>query len=185
MGIVASNFLSRFVKKRTILIVCTCLVGIMLGLFYLIPPEDYVTMIVLHCAISLVSGPIPVLIYVLYAELADHIEWKSGRKVMALVYSTMTTGVKVGLTLGISLTGILLGFAGYVANQEQTPEALEAIVLLATVVPGICAILSGLCIVLYPLTDEQMEVVEKELAERRKQAHEEGDVQAIPEPYTP
>ena len=171
-GIVAANIIARFVNKRTILIICTCSVGVLLGLFYLIPPENYLMMVVLHCVISLISGPIPVLIYVLYAELADYIEWKSGRKVMALVYSTMTTGVKVGLTLGVSLAGYLLGIAGYVANQEQTPQAIEAIVLLATVVPGICAVLSGLCIVLYPITDEQMDVVEKELAERRKQTAE-------------
>lgn len=181
-GIVGANILARYVNKRIILIVCTCSVGVLLGLFYLIPPDNYPMMIALHCLISVISGPIPVLIYVLYAELADYIEWKSGRKVMALVYSTMTTGVKVGLTLGVSIAGYLLGLAGYVANQDQTPQALEAIVLLATIVPGICAVLSGLCIVLYPVTDKDMKVVEKELAARRKQGITSNDAQPDSQP---
>ena len=166
-GIVSANFISRVVNKRTILVVVTCSVGICLGLFYLIPPDDYPMMIFMHCLISFLSGPIPVLLYVLYAEIADYTEWKTGRKVMALVYSTMLIGVKGGLVIGGVLTGALLAMSGYIANQEQTPEALDAIVMLVSLIPGIFAMISGLCIVFYPFTEQKIAHIEGELKERR------------------
>ncbi len=166
-GIVAANYVSRIFNKRIILQVVTCSVGVLLGLFYLIPADNYPMMVFVHCLISLLSGPIPVLLYVLYAEIADYTEWKKGRKVMALVYSTMLIGVKGGLVVGGVLAGAILAMKGYVANAEQTPEALDAIVMLVSVIPGIFALLSGLCLVFYPFSEKLMKQVEEELKQRR------------------
>ena len=168
IGIVGANFLAKIVNKRLILTVVTCSVGVLLCLFRFIPPENYGMILALHCFISLISGPIPVLLYVLYAEIADYTEWKSGRKVMALVYSTMLIGVKGGLVVGGVLTGAFLSMSGYIANQDQTPEALDMIVGLVSYIPGVFALLSGLCFIFYPLTEEQVKTIESDLSERRK-----------------
>ena len=167
LGIVCANYVVKLMPKRVLLIILTCCVGVCLGLFYLIPPENYGAMIALNCLTSFFGGPMPVILYVLYAEVADYTEWKTGRKVMALVYSTMLIGVKSGLVIGGALAGYLLGVSGYVANAEQTEQALDAIVMLVSLIPGAFALLSGLMIIFYPFDEKTMEKVEDELADRR------------------
>ena len=167
VGIVASNFIARYFGKRAILIVSTCSTALCLSVFYFIPAENYTAIIVMHCLASLCSGPIPVLIYVLYTEVADYVEWKHNRKVMALVFSTMLVGVKAGLVIGISSTGFLLDFFGYVPNQDQTEHAVTAIVMLVSIIPGIFAMLSGLTLVFYPYDEKLMKTIEKDLEARR------------------
>ena len=65
------------------------------------------------------------------------------------------------------LSGLLLGMSGYVPNSEQTPEAIEAIVLLVSVIPACFAMLSGLIIIFYPFDEKVMKKVEEDLALQR------------------
>ena len=169
VGIIAASYMTKLFPKRLILVVCTCLVGTSLTLFSFVPPENYVAMLWLNVLASVVAGPIPVLLYTLYAEVADYTEWKTGRKVMALVYSTMLIGVKGGLVVGGSLAGYLLGLSGYVPNAEQSDEALRTIVMLVSVIPGGFALVSGVLIIFYPFTEKLMRRVETELADARLQ----------------
>ena len=169
VGILLTNVVIKHVSKRNLLVGLTLSVGVGLFGFYWVPAEAYTTMLILNCFVSFVAGPIPVLLYVLYADLADYTEWKTGRKVMALIYSTMLIGVKAGLVIGGALAGFLLSMAGYVANEEQSKEALDTIVMLVSVIPGIFVLLSGLIILFYPYGEALMAQVEEELADRRAQ----------------
>ncbi|GGA70533.1 MFS transporter [Neiella marina] len=167
LGILLANFLVKKFAKKHLLVTLTCCTSVMLFAFYLLPPDAYGLMLVFNCCASFVAGPIPVLLYVLYADLADYTEWKTGRKVMALIYSTMLIGVKAGLVVGGALAGYLLGLSGYVANQPQNQQALETIVMLVSVIPASFALLSGLMIIFYPFSEATMEQVEDELRQRR------------------
>ncbi|MCM2681235.1 MFS transporter [Echinimonas agarilytica] len=167
-GIVCTNYVSKRFEKRNLLVCLTSCVALGLFGFYFIPPDQYQTMLAVNVVSSFFAGPIPVLVYVLYADLADYTEWKTGRKVMALIYSTMMIGIKAGLVIGGSLTGYMLGAAGYEANQPQNNQALESIILLVSIIPGTFALLSGLIIIFYPYTHAVMETVEEDLAKRRK-----------------
>ena len=100
LGIIGANYVVRCMSKRTLLVLLTSIVAINMGLFYLIPADNYELMLLNNIATSLFAGPIPVILYVLYAEVADYTEWKTGRKVMALVYSTMQIAIKGGLVIG-------------------------------------------------------------------------------------
>ena len=169
VGIVAANFLSQFVNKRFLLLTLSCLVGFSACLFYFIPSENYYAMIAIQCMAALFAGPIPVLTYVFYAEIADHSEWKTGRKMMALIFSTMLTGVKLGLVVGGSFAAWYLDSSGYKPNTEQSTNALNAIVLLVSIIPGIFAILSGLILYLYPFSEKEIAQAQQELKQRRDQ----------------
>ena len=100
------------------------------------------------------------------------------RKKHLLVFLTCTMGVglfllyfvppdQYGVMLGGLMNGLLLESFGYVANAEQSQEALKAIVMLVSVIPAAFSVLSGLTIAFYPLTEPVMLKVEQELSERR------------------
>ena len=77
---------------------------------------------------------------------------------------------KMGLTIGGAASGWLLAAFGFVANQEQTPEALMGIRIMFCIIPGALAALNGVILLFYPLSTSKTEQMQKELAEMRKSA---------------
>ena len=77
---------------------------------------------------------------------------------------------KMGLTIGGAGAGALLGLVGFVANQEQTPETLDGLRIIFSLLPGALAVANGLVLLLYPIQDETVEQMGRELAESRAAA---------------
>jgi len=75
---------------------------------------------------------------------------------------------KMGLMMGGTLAGWILGGAGFVANAEQTTEAIMGIRVMFSLVPGAFAIANGLVLLLYPITEDHMLEMEEELKRRRE-----------------
>ncbi len=167
LGILCSNFLTARFGKKNLLITVSLIPSVLISLFYFIAPDQYELLLGLHWLTSFITGPIPVLLYAMYADIADYVEWKTGRNVMALVFATTLIGVKLGLTIGASLQAKYLDFLNYVPNEAQTPEVQQGLVLMVSVFPGVLVLLSGLTILFYPYTEKFMQPVVKELAERR------------------
>jgi GPH family glycoside/pentoside/hexuronide:cation symporter len=74
----------------------------------------------------------------------------------------------MGLMIGGSLSGFMLGYFGFVANTEQTPEALMGIRVMFCFIPGAFAIANGIVLLFYPITEEHVLEMEKELERRRE-----------------
>jgi GPH family glycoside/pentoside/hexuronide:cation symporter len=117
------------------------------------------------------AGPTPALVWAMYADVADYGEWKFGRRSTALVFSAAMFAQKMGLTIGGSLSGWMLGLYGFVPNQPQTPETLSGIRIMFCIVPGLLAVANGLVLLGYRLTDAKVAEIEKELAARRLLDH--------------
>ena len=61
------------------------------------------------------------------------------------------------------MIGYLLASMGYVANQAQTAQSNEGIVLLMTIIPGVFAFIAVFVIKFYPLSDEQVASLQAEI----------------------
>ena len=109
----------------------------------------------------------PALVWALYADVADHGEWKHGRRATGLVFSAAMFAQKTGLTIGGAASGWMLDAFGFVPNETQTDDALLGIRLMFCVIPGTLALLNGLVLLGYPLTAEQTKQMQEELAARR------------------
>lgn len=135
--------------------------------FYVLRPEDVVLMLILNIFVSFFFGPVSVLQWAIYTDTADYGEWKYGRRATGLVMSASLFALKLGLTLGGAVVGWILGYYGFVANQEQTLEAMEGIKLLMTLYPAGLGILGGVLMAFYPLTNKFMAKIEEDLIARR------------------
>ena len=166
-GILATQMVVRHFDKRRLMIGLTLANAAIMGVFFVIPPEMYWTMIVVNCAGAFVIGPTLAIVWSMYADCADYGEWKTGRRTTGLIFSASQFAQKMGLAVGAGLAGYMLSLFGFVANQEQTDAATLGIRLLCTVFPAVLAALSGLAILFYKIDNETVHRIEAELGERR------------------
>ena len=160
--------LDRFTKKRS-LIVLTTLNALGIFAFFLVPPEAVKTLFALNLFCSFVAGPTPAIVWALYTDVADYGEWKFGRGATGLVFSAAQFAQKMGITIAGAASGYLLEGFGYIANQEQTPDALMGIRIIFCILPGTLALANGLLLILYPLSQEKTEQIHAELEVIRNQ----------------
>lgn len=166
-GLVFTKTLARTLGKRNALILLTVLNAITMMAFFFIPPEAFWVMVGVNVVGSLFAGPTPALVWSMYADVADYGEWRSGRRSTGLVFSAAMFAQKMGLTIGGAGAGALLGLIGFVANQEQSPETLDGLRIIFSLVPGGLALANGLVLLLYPIREETVEQMGRELAASR------------------
>ncbi len=162
-GVAFSSTVGRLLGKRNALAILTLLNGIAIIGFYFIPPEATGLMFGVNLIANLLAGPTPALVWALYTDVADYGEWKYGRRATGLVFSAAMFAQKMGLTIGGAASGWLLAYFGFVANQDQTPEALMGIRIMFCIIPGALALLNGLIVIFYPLNTAKTEQMHKEL----------------------
>lgn len=167
VGVAFTGIIGRTFGKRNALIGLTLGNAFFILSFYFIPTEATATMYAVNIMASLLAGPTPALVWALYTDVADYGEWKFGRRATGLVFSAAMFAQKMGLTIGGAASGWLLAYYGFVANQEQTPDALMGIRIMFCIIPGALAVLNGVVLLFYPLTTSKTEQIQRELKELR------------------
>lgn len=166
LGTSLASTLCKYFEKRTLLITLTILNAIAMALFYITPPDQYWLMVTINCIGALISGPTPPLVWAMYTDTADYGEWKTGRRITGLTFSSLQFAQKLGLAVGAGLAGIILGWFGFVANEAQTAESMASIRFLFSILPAILAIAGAVAIFFYKIDSKTIKTVESELQER-------------------
>jgi GPH family glycoside/pentoside/hexuronide:cation symporter len=163
VGVGFTGRVGRALGKRNALVVLTLANAISILAFFFIPPHAMTLMFVLNLLGNLLAGPTPALVWALYTDVADYGEWRFGRRATGLVFSAAMFAQKMGLTIGGAASGWLLSAFGFVANQEQTSDALLGIRIMFCLIPGALALLNGLILLFYPLGTAETEQMQREL----------------------
>ncbi len=74
---------------------------------------------------------------------------------------------KFGWAIGSALTGWLLAYYGFQANQVQSAETLNGIKMFMSILPAAGTLLSVVFISMYPLSEKKMEKIVSQLEVRR------------------
>jgi len=90
-----------------------------------------------------------------------------GRRITGLVYAGVLFSMKMGIALGGALIGWVLAGYGFVPNIVQSPHALLGIKIAFSLLPAGLSLIPIVCLFFYPLTDERLVEIERELASRR------------------
>ena len=167
LGVACTKLFTRYFEKKTLMIWLSLLNATTMLIIFLIPPDQYWTMMIVNIIGMFLVGPTPALVWSMYADVADYGEWKYGRRTTALVFSAAQFAQKFGLTIGGGLSGWMLGIFGFVANVDQTDTSLLGIRLMFTVIPACFAIMNALVLIFYTLSDRQVEQIESELEARK------------------
>ena len=169
-GVASTKLFVRFFERRSLLLWLTVLNALIMASFYFVDPQALWLLYVLNILASFVVGPTPAILWSMYADTADYGEWKFGRRTTGLVFSASVFSQKIGLALGAALAGWMLDYYGFVANVAESARTLMGIDLMFSIGPAVFAILGGLAIFFYPLTEANVKTIEQDLAARKGSA---------------
>lgn len=167
LGVLLTATLATRWRKRRMFAFCYASSAVATLAYYFIPPTQVSLLFVVEVLGSAFGSPIPVLLWAMYADVADYGEWSSGRRATGLVFSASTMGQKIGWAIGPFVAFQLLGSVGFVANTRPSGAVESSLVFLMSVAPAMLACVSLTIFNFYPLTDERMAIIENELAARR------------------
>jgi GPH family glycoside/pentoside/hexuronide:cation symporter len=141
--------------------------GLVIGLFSFAKPADIKFMFALQIASSFIIAFNSPLVWAMFADTADHAEWRTGRRNTGLVFASAIFATKIGFAVGAWMLGLILTYFGYVANVEQTGRSLHGIILSMSWIPCVLLVLAAAAMAAYPLNDTLMVKIEADLKQRR------------------
>jgi GPH family glycoside/pentoside/hexuronide:cation symporter len=167
-----TSYLNKFFGKKPLFIFALGAGGLIVMLFSLAKPEDIGLMFGLQIVSSFVIGFNSPLVWAMFADTADHAEWRTGRRNTGLVFASAIFSTKIGFAIGAWMLGLILAFFGYAANVAQTSRSIHGIILSMSWIPGVMLVMAAATMALYPLNDTLMVKIEAELKERRGEVAE-------------
>jgi Na+/melibiose symporter-like transporter len=168
--ILLSPMLTARFGKKAVAVVGFVFMTIVSGLWYLPEADQIWAMVGLTVLGAIAYGPTIPVLWSMFADVADFAEWKNGRSVTGIVFATICFALKAGLSLGSFLMLQLLGMYGYVANQQQSSEALRGIRLTSSVYPTIMFAVCTLLLAVYQINKRKTLQIADDLAARRQSA---------------
>lgn len=169
---IASIYLVQFIPvswgKKMPYTGSIALSGIFSAMSYWVGPTDYTAMFVYQILINFFMGPPNSMLWSMYADAADFSERQTGRRATGLIFSASGMSRKLGWTIASSLGLYTLGFFSFRANAAQSPETLNGIKLVVSMIPAACCFLAAMIMCIYPLTSKRMAEIESDLAMTRR-----------------
>ena len=173
-GIIGSFFVPFFAKrfgKRAVLMGSMLIQAVGLLVIYF-APFDNITMVLVGCWIfGLFNVGFPMTLSMV-ADSVDYMELKTGIRTYGTAYATYGLATKVGNAIGGSIGVLLLAAFGYVANAEQTVEAMNGINIVVNLIPAILFILGAAACLLWDMSDKDADEIREKLKAKNNQTQE-------------
>lgn len=167
IGVLPTQYLVRRFEKRTLYIFFMVTQGLSYISIYFIPGSNFEMLLALHILGSFLAGPGPVIVFSMYADVADYSEWKTDRRATGLIIATILFAIKGGLWIGGQLNTLVLWYIGYSKETATNPDVLHGLAVLFTWTPGLLSAVAGLVLLKYTVSDKLMKQIQVELQERK------------------
>lgn len=170
VGVVLAAPMSNRIGKKNTYIGAMVIATVLSILFYWFGKESIALIFVFQVLISICAGSIFPLLWSMYADCADYSELKTGNRATGLIFSSSSMSQKFGWAIGTAITGWLLGYFGFRANEVQSAEAINGIKMFLSILPAVGTLLSVVFIAFYPLNEKKVKEISIELEKRRVNA---------------
>ena len=114
-------------------------------------------------------GMMMVLAYSMFTDIAEYLEWSTGRQMTGLAISGAVFAIKTGIAIGAALPGMLFALTGFEVGAVQSDAARFGIDLAFAIVPAAIIIPAGVAMLFYKLDRATIARLENDLAQRRTQ----------------
>jgi GPH family glycoside/pentoside/hexuronide:cation symporter len=170
-GMMAGVFASSPIKKRfdrKLVAIFLSLAGAALGAaFYVLPADNFVILSIMNFLWSVVAGATPVFIFAMFSDVADYHEWRFNRRATGLVIAGIMFAIKAGIAIGGFLGLYILGRYGYVKDMDMTPEVMQGIRTLFSLIPAGFILICGILLCFYPVNERLLQTIEIDLKNRK------------------
>ena len=165
-SLLAPKISTKFGKKKTL--IGSSLGLLLAGLAFMITPYSQVLLIMVLSAVQVTFiGLAMVVVSSMIADTIEYAEWKTGQRNEGVISSTRTFTTKLAMALAGLIAGGILTMSGYVPNAEQAQSTLTVFHLVASVLPGIVAVIACIPMKWYDLTEERHAEIIKEIEVRK------------------
>ena len=171
-GMLLTKSLTAVFGKKTLMIGMNIGTAICTALVFFLKPDHVYWLYTLAILGAFISGPSPVLLWAMYADVADYSEWKHRRRATGMVFSAATFSQKMGVALGAAATGWVLDAIGYLPPVDgveviQSAETLEGLKLMMSLMPAGLMLAAAVALSFYGINRRLLAQIEQELQERR------------------
>ena len=167
LGMMAGVFVSTPLKKmfgrKTLLIFFASASVFLSGIFYFLPENNFKLLGIMNFIWAIVAGAIPVFIFAMFADVTDYHEWKFGQRATGLVIAGIMFAIKAGVAVGGFLGLYLLGLYGYDKGQPITPEVVNGIKILFSIIPAGFMLVAAIILFAYPINEKMLTQIEVDL----------------------
>lgn len=172
VGMLLAKPLAMRWGKRQVLLVSNLIAGVATASFFFIDPSAVWGMFLVHGFASLVMGPVAVLLWAMYADVADYSEWKTRRRATGLVFSAATFSQKLGCSIGAAMAAWLLSQFAYVAPIDgiesiQSGQTQLGLRLMMSFIPAFFLIAAAGSLLLYRIDSSMLARIELDLSRRK------------------
>lgn len=167
IGVVLAAPVSNLIGKKNTYLSAMVIATILSVIFFWFGKANLVSIYVFQFLICICAGSIFPILWSMYADCADYSELKTGNRATGLIFSSSSMSQKFGWTIGGALTGWLLGYFGFQANEVQSAEAQTGIRMMLSFLPAAGTVLSVIFISFYPLSEKKMKDITSELELKR------------------
>lgn len=170
----APLFVKLWGKKKTLL----CLMGanlVISCIFYFAGYSVLPLILVLSAMQVFCVGASFVVMTSMTADTIEYGEWKTGQRNEGVITSTRTLITKVASALVGVGVAIVLTITGYVPNEVQTTQTMDAFHFVASLLPGVVMMIGAIPMFFYSLTEESHGKIMEELKERREKKEKESN----------
>ncbi|MCX2524015.1 MFS transporter [Larsenimonas rhizosphaerae] len=158
-GVLINQYVLQRFCKRTVMIWANLGYALALAAFFKAVEINTPTFVAVFMLAKVFNGIIGATMWAMVADIADYVEYRSGRRATGASTSAVTFSHKFGMSIGGLLVGLLFSTFGYVPNADQTPEVLTLIKSMMSLIPAAGALCVALIMLRYPLSDQVMETV--------------------------
>jgi GPH family glycoside/pentoside/hexuronide:cation symporter len=163
LGCALAVYLTKYVCKVRAYIALQLISAVICVLSYFIAREQIVLAFVAYFAWSFMLQMATPLLWAKIADTVDYGQMKTGIRITGMTYSSVVFFIKMGLAIGGALAGWLLALYGYQADQPQSMETLQGMLLSFTVFPAIAFVMVAIIMCRYTLVDKEVEKIQVEL----------------------
>ena len=167
-GIIGSLFVPFFAKKigkRNVLMWSMIIQGIGLVIMYLAPFDNMKMVLAGDIIFGLFNVGFPMSLSMV-ADSVDYMELKTGTRTDGTAYATYGLATKIGNAVGGAFGILIMSAFGYVANAQQTAQALKGINFTVNLLPAILFFLSAAMCLLWKMTDKEADDIRAQLREK-------------------
>ena len=166
-GVILAAPVSNHIGKKQTYMGSMAIATVLSILFFWFDKDNLALIFTFQILISICAGSIFPLLWSMYADCTDYSELKTGNRATGLIFSSSSMSQKFGWAIGSALTGWLLSYFGFVANEVQQAEAIQGIKMFMSFLPAAGTLLSIVFISMYPLSEKKMLEISAALKSRR------------------
>ncbi len=172
-GMLVTRPLRELLGAKWLMVLVTTIVALCTVPVWFLGPEEIEWMYALQVAGSFAGGPIAVLTWAMYADVADYHEWKHDRSATGLVFGAAALSQKFGGAIGGAIPAWCLYFFGFVqpvdgVAQVQSDATLTGIVAMMSLIPAAFLLLSAIAMLSYPLDRKFLRQMHTDLNSRKQ-----------------